>query len=60
MSKDFWGDPLVRLVIAYEERKALAAAARERGDVKQAPAESPQSGGEAVTPKHRHRRQTSE
>lgn len=31
-------------------RPALAAAAREDGDVKQAPAESPQSGGEAVTP----------
>jgi hypothetical protein len=29
---------------------ALAAAAREGGDVQQAPAESPQSGGEAVTP----------
>jgi hypothetical protein len=34
---------------------ALAAAARQGGDVQQAPAESPQSGGEAVTPNlHRH------
>lgn len=30
---------------------ALAAAARQGGDVKQAPGEAPQSGGEAVTPK---------
>jgi hypothetical protein len=29
---------------------ALAAAAREGGDVKQAPGETPQSGGKAVTP----------
>jgi hypothetical protein len=30
---------------------AIAAAARQGGDVKQAPAESPQSGGEAASPK---------
>jgi hypothetical protein len=34
--------------------RALAAAARQSGDVKQAPAESPQSGGEAVTPTPNH------
>lgn len=35
---------------AANEYLALAAAARQGGDVQQAPAESPQSGGEAVTP----------
>lgn len=37
-------------LVMDDELTALAAAARQGGDVKQAPAESPQSGGEAATP----------
>jgi hypothetical protein len=42
----------LRDLLRYWARgQALAAAARQGGDVKQAPAESPQSGHEVATPK---------
>lgn len=46
-----WAEVEAVFAVAFDVPPiALAAAARQGGDVKQAPGETPQSGGEAVTP----------